>query len=160
MAHQTPERAWQQTVVELAETLRYVTNHTYPLRTSSGWRTGTTLVGQPDLVALRPPWCLAIELKAGAEKPTPEQVCVLSLYAALPAGRAWVLSDRAPMAMVHRWLVDPEAAPVHHGFEPISPEEARVELGRLKAARLLRKRSRRGSTTAVPGQLPLGPETL
>ena len=149
----TPERAFQQVVVVLLVAHRDVVDHTYPLRTSSGWRTGSTLKGKPDLLALRPPWLLAIELKAQGGTLAEVQRAVLSVFAALPMTRAWVLKETAPTRMLTTWIADPEAAPATHGFEVMDLVEARQVIA---ASRLRPRRSRRGSPTGGSGQLPLG----
>lgn len=147
-----PERAFQQDMVALLEAHRYMVEHTYPLRTRDGWRTGSTLKGKPDLIAIAPPWLLAIELKAKDGTLAEVQRAVLSVYAALPMTRAWVLKETAPTAMLHRWVTDPEAAPAVHGFEPMDLPRARQVIA---ASRLRRRPSRHGSHGEVSGQLPL-----
>lgn len=150
---QTPERAFQQGFVALLEAHRYVVDHTYPLRTKDGWRTGSTLKGKPDLLALRPPWMLAIELKAQGGRLEEVQRAVLSVFAELPMTRTWVLRETAPTRMLTTWIAEPEAAPVVHGFEVMDLREARQVIA---ASRLRRRPSRRGSPTAGSEQLPLG----
>ena len=149
----TPERAFQQAFVALLEAHRYVVDHTYPLRTSGGqWRTGSTLKGKPDLLALRPPWMLAIELKAKGGTLAEVQRAVLSVFAAMPQARAWVLYETAPTRMLTTWIAEPEAAPATHGFEVMDLVEARRVIA---ASRLRRRRSGRGSRGEASGQLPL-----
>ena len=148
-----PERAFQATFTQALDVRGWVWDHTYPLRTRDGWRTGSTLKGKPDLMAIRPPWELAIELKADNGTLAEEQRAVLSLYAQLPHARAWVIRPAMPWTMVDGWLADPEGAPRVHGFVPMSRREAKrvIDLSRLRP-----RRSRRGSRTASSGQLPLG----
>ena len=74
-------------------------NHTYRMRTASGaWRISTTAVGFPDLLAIRPPHILALEVKADKGRMGPEQVEWLARFAALPTGLAWVLRPRDNLA--------------------------------------------------------------
>lgn len=148
----TPEAAFQGTVTDALTALGWVWDHTYPLRTRDGWRTGSTLKGKPDLIALKPPIELAIELKAEDGVLAEEQRAVLSMYAQLPHARAWVLRSTMPWAMITSWLQDPQAAPRVHGFAPMTRVEAKrvIDLSRLR-----RPRSRRGSTGGQLGlQLP------
>ena len=59
--------------------------HFRPARTAHGWRTpvqGTLGAGWPDLLLVRPPRIMAVELKADGKKATPEQQRVLALLAA------------------------------------------------------------------------------
>jgi hypothetical protein len=120
----TKERDWQATLVAALEVFGYVVEHTYPLRTQHGWRTGSTLTGKPDLIALRPPRLLAIECKTDKGRLTTEQVAVLSLYALVPCCRAWVLRPRDPWDTVQSWLRRPKLAPVTYGFEPMPQLDA------------------------------------
>ena len=93
-------------------------NHTYRMRTSSGaWRTSTTAVGFPDLLAIRPPHILALEVKADKGRMGPEQVEWLARFAALPTGLAWVLRPRDNWQHVANWLHNPWKAPTIHGWE-------------------------------------------
>ncbi len=144
-----PEAAFQATLTDALDLLGYVWDHTYPLRTRDGWRTGSTLKGKPDLIALRPPIELAIEVKTGEGVLAAEQRAVLSLYAQLPHARAWVLRSTMPWPMITGWLQDPQAAPRVHGFDPMNRAEAKRVIDR---SRLRRPRSRRGS---IGGQLGL-----
>lgn len=120
-----PEKDFQRTLVATLEVFGYVVEHTYPLRTQHGWRTGSTLVGKPDLIAVRPPRLLAIECKSDVGRADPEQIAVLSLYAAVPCARAWVLRPRDPWDDVVSWLRRPKLAPAVYGFEAVEPAEAR-----------------------------------
>jgi hypothetical protein len=146
---QTPERAFQQTFVALLEAHRWVTDHTYPLRTKTGWRTGSTLKGRPDILALRDGWQIVAELKAKGGTASPEQVAVLSLFALVPGVRAWLLIETAPTRMLQKWIEAPEGAPAVHGFDPMEPADAR----RVIALSKLRKRGNAGQPGAL--QLPL-----
>lgn len=115
---QVSERDWQNTLVQALETFGYVVEHTYPLMTKHGvYRTGSTLKGKPDLIAIRPPRLLAIECKNDRYKPTREQIAVLSLYAQVPCARAWVLRPRDDWDTIVSWLRRPKAAPTVYGFE-------------------------------------------
>lgn len=122
------ERDWQATLVGVLELFGYVVEHTYPLRTEHGWRTGSTLKGKPDLIAVRPPRILAIECKIRREKPTDEQVAVLSLYSHVPCGRAWILRPSDPWDDIQAWIRTPARAPAVYGFDPLSPLDARKVL--------------------------------
>lgn len=140
MATGPTEKDWQRTLVELLEMFGYTVEHTYPLLTKQGfWRTGSTLKGKPDLIAVRPPRLLAIECKVDRRKPRPEQVAVLSLYSRVPCARAWVLNDSADMAELQRWIRRPASAPAVFGFEPIESD--------AECRRVIRAASRRKPAT-------------
>jgi hypothetical protein len=113
------EKEWQSTLVDLLEVFGYVVEHTYPLRTEHGWRTGSTLKGKPDLIAVRPPRILAIECKVDREKPTAHQIAVLTLYSLIPNARAWVLRDSDPWDDIQAWVRNPKASPRVYGFTPV-----------------------------------------
>jgi hypothetical protein len=136
---QTSEREWQRTLVELLEAFGYVVEHTYPLltRPKGGqpvWRTGSTLKGKPDLIALRPPRELAIECKTDIGRLDPRQAAVLSLHALVPCHRAWVLRPSDPWDDIVAWIRRPATAPMTFGFEPMTLKDA-VTLLRRKQAR-------------------------
>lgn len=149
-----PEREFQNTLVSLLELFGYVVEHTYPLLTKQGfWRTGSTLKGKPDLIALRPPRLLAIEVKGPTGRLEPAQRAVLSLYAEIPSARAWVVSPTAPAwADVQSWIRRPKDAPRAFGFDPMTAVEARALLDKLR--RQPKPPSRRGSRGGAPS-LPL-----
>jgi hypothetical protein len=158
-AARTSEREFQDTLVGVLELFGYVVEHTYPLltRPKSGqpvWRTGSTLKGKPDLIAVRPPRLLAIEVKTEVGRPSPEQVAVLSMYSEVPCARAWLVTpDDPPWADVQAWIRQPQPAPRTHGFEPMGREEY---LRVIDASRRRKQRSKLGSTGGPPS-LPLGP---
>lgn len=159
-ANLTREKDFQQTLVDTLELFGYVVEHTYPLRTQHGWRTGSTLKGKPDLIAVRPPRVLAIEVK-GENTPLEEpQRAVLSLYVEVPCARAWVIRPQdPPWPLVQRWIQRPnppadvgEPAPRYYGFEPMDVEDAR---------RYLLSKGRRGAPpkragNGSPPSLPFG----
>lgn len=118
------EKEWQATLVALLEAFGYVVEHTYPLRTQHGWRTGSTLSGKPDLYALRPPRLLAIECKSDTGRLDRLQAAVLSLHALVPCHRAWVLRPRDHWDTIVDWVRRPAAAPVTFGFEPMDEADA------------------------------------
>lgn len=116
-AARVPERAFQQTIVELLDALGWASCHTYPLQTRHGWRTGTTAKGWPDLVALRGSYVVAIEVKSDTGRATAEQVAWLRRFAELDAGRAWLVDPSTDVQTLARWLQYPEHAPHTHGFD-------------------------------------------
>jgi len=111
-----PEREFQATVVELLEVCGWSWFHIFPLRTKHGWRTGTTSKGIPDLICLRGPDVIAIEVKSDQGRPKPEQVEWLDRFAALDSGHAWVISPDVDFQTLSRWLAHPRLAPVRHGY--------------------------------------------
>lgn len=157
MTRRQRERAFQSTIEGALEAFGYVWDHTYPLRTEHGWRTGSSLDGKPDLLAWRPPRMLAIEVKAGREKPTALQVAVLSLMAEIPCCRAWVISDQdPPWDDFVRWVRRPKLAPQTYGFEPVpnprvaiarEQREARARKAAARERRALRKTLRTPATS-------------
>lgn len=122
------EKEWQATLVAALEVFGYVVEHTYPLRTQHGWRTGSTLKGKPDLIAVRPPRLLAIECKTEVGRLDPDQRAVLSLYAEIPSARAWVLRPTDPWDDIQAWLRRPRHAPSVYGFEPMPHLDAYRQL--------------------------------
>ena len=76
------EAELQRVVVELAEIRGWTVNHvrrTIGGRHGKGWVTGTTLKGWPDLVLIRPPRIVFVELKSDKGRLEPEQDHVLGL---------------------------------------------------------------------------------
>jgi hypothetical protein len=133
-ANLTREKDFQQTLVDALEMFGYVVEHTYPLMTKQGfWRTGSTLKGKPDLIAVRPPRLLAIEVKGENTALEEPQRAVLSLYAEIPCARSWVIRPQdPPWPLVQRWIQRPnppegegEPAPRTYGFEPMDVADAR-----------------------------------
>lgn len=123
-----PERVWQDNVEALLRKHGYVVDHSYQLLTRDGiWRTGSTWIGKPDLVALRPPRVLAIEVKAKGRKGTagPRQLASLSWWSMVPCARAWLLlPDSVPYDTLVDWIRRPAQAPATFGFEPMGQLEA------------------------------------
>lgn len=69
------EANFQRTVIELAQLGRWRIHHQRPARTKRGWRTAIQgHAGFPDLVLVRPPDCLFVELKSDTGKPSPDQI--------------------------------------------------------------------------------------
>lgn len=150
----TPEREFQRTLVGVLELFGYEVNHTYPLRTQHGWRTGTTAIGWPDLTALRPPRQLAIEVK-GEHTPLEEpQRAWLSLHALIPCNRAWVIRPNdPPWPDVQAWIRRPKLAPQSYGFVLLDQRAARAVLAEARRNRAKNRAAKR-ARNASP-QLPL-----
>lgn len=115
------EKEFQNTLVELLETLGWAHCHTYPLQTKHGYRTGTTAKGWPDLVALRGEFVVAIEVKSDTGRVTAEQVEWLDRFARLGCGRAWLVDPSLPLQQLAEWLQHPDGAPVVFGYRQIPP---------------------------------------
>ena len=113
---QVPERAYQQTIVELLEATGWAVCHVYPLQTKHGWRTGTTAKGWPDLVATRGPYIIAVEVKSDTGKATPDQLDWLARFAALDSGRAWLVDPSLNIQDLAKWVQHPADAPRRAGF--------------------------------------------
>jgi hypothetical protein len=152
--NRTPEREFQRTLVQVLEAFGWEVNHTYPLMTKHGWRTGTTAVGWPDLTALREPRILAIEVKGDHTPVEPAQLAWLSLFATVPCARAWVLRPAVPAwPLVQAWIRRPKTAPRSFGFDPMPAPEARALLAKVRAdkkAARARRRQRRAEADAQP----------
>jgi hypothetical protein len=111
-----------QTVIQKSltkEGWRY--NHVYRAKMHDGtWRTTTTAVGLPDLMAFRRGFILAIECKAVHGKPTPQQLEWLAEIAQVPTGRAWVVDPRDSWQALANWIHKPAEAPRFYGWVPPS----------------------------------------
>lgn len=107
----------EQAVEELFAWTGWSACHTFPLRTVQGWRTPTTTRGWPDFVALRGRHVVAVEVKDGSGRLTPEQRVWLDRFADLDAGHAWLIRP-GDLQQMARWLHDPDNAPTIHGYEP------------------------------------------
>jgi hypothetical protein len=59
---------------------------------------------------------VAVEIKSIGDKPTPAQLQWLATFAALPCGRAWVLTPRVNLERVEEWIANPETAPAIYGW--------------------------------------------
>lgn len=114
----TTEKSWQGTLVQTLETFGYAVQHVFPLQTKHGWRTGTTLSGWPDLVAIRDEWILAIEVKGEVTIVKPEQVaCLMRLSRAhVPS---WILRPTDDWPLIVDWIRHPAESPLTYGWEPL-----------------------------------------
>ena len=98
----------------------YRWQHVFRTRMQSGnWRTSTTAIGWPDLMAFRSGWVIAIECKSARGRTTTEQREWLAEIAQTPTGRAWVFSPKDSWQDVADWIHRPERAPRIHGWEPV-----------------------------------------
>lgn len=78
------EKDWQSRVVDLARLLGYLVAHFRPAQTAHGWRTAMTGdQGFPDLVLVRPPRVIFVELKVSA-RVQPKQATWLDQLGASP----------------------------------------------------------------------------
>lgn len=113
-----PEKEFQARLQSALQARGYLVDHTYKLKCQDGsWRTGSTLTGKPDLLGLRPPRLVAIEVKSATGRVEPRQQAVLSYWAAIPNARAWVLRPTDDWDTVMGWLDRVEVAPRVHGFD-------------------------------------------
>lgn len=88
--HERPlsEADFQRQVTDLAQRLGWAWVHFRPARTQAGWRTpvsGPLGAGWPDLVLVRGPRMLLLELKSRRGRLTPAQRDVLALLADVAA---------------------------------------------------------------------------
>jgi len=126
------ERKWQEKVMGRARELHYrLMVHFFPGQFSNGrWLTNVNRegLGFCDLLCLRPPVMVALELKTEAKKPTEEQALWLDGFAAMPGcvamyarPRDWeVVSDvlARPWAYLpepERWALGPRTEGASHG---------------------------------------------
>lgn len=115
------EREWQQVLTDALDACGFAWFHVYPLQTKHGWRTPTTAKGIPDLVAVRGPFLVAIEVKGDKGLVGAEQLQWLTRFSVLAGGRAWLLRPRDDIQQIVGWLRDPQSAPRVYGFTPTSP---------------------------------------
>lgn len=116
------EREWQSVLQRALDREGWRWQHVFAMRTHSGqWRSSTTASGWPDLVCYRPPWTLAIEVKAQKGIIGPAQVPWLETFAEIPNGLAWVLRPADDWQVIARWIARPWIAPRVHGFQPTRP---------------------------------------
>jgi hypothetical protein len=80
------EQAFQAVVVETARLAGWRCAHFRPARTDKGWRTPVTAdgAGWPDLVLVRPPRILFVELKSETGQLRPNQTEWLDVLRLLP----------------------------------------------------------------------------
>jgi hypothetical protein len=112
------EREFQQQITDLLDMTGWAWFHVYPLQTRHGWRTPTTAKGIPDLVCVRPPYTLSVEVKSDKGAVGAEQLMWLERWSLIAGGRAWLLRPADDLQQIARWLQDPEHAPRRHGFTP------------------------------------------
>ncbi len=89
------EAGFMATVIALAKLRGWACAHFRPARTARGWRTPCQADGKgwPDLVLVRGPRILAVELKLDGARPTPAQALWLArLRAAGLYAAVWVPS--------------------------------------------------------------------
>lgn len=111
------EREWQTILQEGLKREGWAWQHIYKMKTARGnWRTSTTAVGWPDLVAMRGPYVLALEVKADRGVLGADQLTWLKRFADIPTGLVWVLRPRDNWQAVANWLHEPEKAPKRHGW--------------------------------------------
>lgn len=132
------EKAFQTTLVQTLELFGYEGVHVFPLMDRRGvWRTPTTSPGWPDLVFVRPPRLLAIEVKVEGVTVPPHQRAWLTLFSQVPCARAWVVRPNDPnWADLQRWIRRPADAPNEYGFKPVDdPIQVLAEHRRKKRTR-------------------------
>jgi hypothetical protein len=122
----TPEKEHQARIQGWLHEAAYVVDHSYALPTTDGsWRTGSTWVGKPDLIAVRPPRVVVIEVKAKGGTASEQQIASLSLWSLVPCARAWLLPPGVVSdELVQAWIRRPGTAPAAFGFTPMTHEEA------------------------------------
>jgi hypothetical protein len=112
------ERQFQSAIERALEREGYRFMHVRTTKTPDGrWLTGTSSPGFPDVLALRPGWVLAIEVKARTGKVTPVQIAWLTAFRDAGA-LAWVTRPTDDLLMLARWIAAPETAPETFGWVP------------------------------------------
>lgn len=112
------ETDWQKVLTNFMEERGWIVNHIGRARTASGdWVTPTTSSGWPDLLALRGPRLLAVEVKDRRKPVDPAQVAWLLAFSLQPTANAWVLRPTMDWQEIAGWIVHPEIAPVTFGFD-------------------------------------------
>ena len=137
------EKQFQNTIVELLGMFGYEGTHVFPLRDQYGvFRTPTTAPGWPDLVYLRPPRQLAIEVKLDGVTVPKHQRAWLTMFGGVPCCRAWVIRPSNPRWETFvEWVRHPKEAPQMYGFEPVEdPSKVLAEHKRKKRAQRERGR--------------------
>jgi hypothetical protein len=98
------EAEFQGQVVELATMLGWSWAHFRPAKTSRGWRvpvSGPLGAGWPDLVLVRDERLIFAELKRStSNRPSPDQVMVLTLLAGAAETYVWTPADFEDIATV------------------------------------------------------------
>jgi hypothetical protein len=116
------EKEWQKKLIKRLVKEHWAYQHIYRSKMHDGtWRTTTSAVGWPDLVALRDEWLLIIENKNPDRnlKVGPAQQLWLDRFALLPFSLVWVLdSTRTDWQDLANWLHRPDLAPRIHGWRP------------------------------------------
>lgn len=77
-----PESDWQWTVVDYARLMGWIDYHTFDSRKSAA--------GFPDLLLIRPPELVVVELKAERGRVTTAQECWLDLFRLVPGVDVYV----------------------------------------------------------------------
>lgn len=121
MTQGADEKAYQRTIVETLELFGYVGMHAFPIMDRHGvMRTPYTAPGWPDLVYLREPRLLAIEVKVDGPSVPELQRAWLTIFASVPCARAWVARPSKPdWDTLLSWIRRPAEAPNLFGFKPL-----------------------------------------
>lgn len=89
------ESVWRKLVTDVAKAAGWQVQHVRSVQDRSGqWVNPCSLAGWPDLVLIRPPRMLAVELKAHGGKATPAQVALLADMRTIPGCSALVAKPR------------------------------------------------------------------
>lgn len=100
---QLSERDFLGQVIDLARLCGWLVHHQRPARTAQGWRSAVQgHKGFPDLVLVRGPYVLFVELKTDSGKTTPEQEDWL---ARLKAAGAWACVWRPGDWQTIEWVL-------------------------------------------------------
>ena len=127
----TTEKEWQRALEDAFGYFGYMVNHVYPLQTKTGYRTGTTLRGWPDLTAIgtgtRGGFLIFIEVKGPKTPVEAEQLVVLDELSKGVNVRAWLLRPATvPLEDIVGWMARPWDAPSRVGFDELLAKRAKV----------------------------------
>jgi hypothetical protein len=122
------EKAFQRTIEETLRLFGYAGCHSFPIMDRHGVvRTPYTAPGWPDLVYLRTPRLLAIEVKVDGVSVPKLQRAWLTLFASIPCNRAWVVKPSTPpWDELVEWIRRPAQAPSQFGFKPVDEDPIAV----------------------------------
>jgi hypothetical protein len=118
------EREWQQTVVDTLTMLGYLVCHVYPLQTTRGWKTPTTVRGWPDITAVGRGHTLFIEVKGAKTPVTAEQIAVLEILATPECARSWIVRPTDDYNTLANWMARPTTSPRRFGWNETTIESA------------------------------------
>lgn len=110
------ERDWQQTITDTLTMLGYLVCHVFPLQTSKGWKTPTSIRGWPDITAVGRGHILFVEVKGERTPVTAEQLQVLEVLATPECARSWIVRPTDDYDTIAGWIARPATSPRRFGW--------------------------------------------